>query len=109
VAVAVSRRAELRADARPLRWREIETHGDGELVTKRGRTGTVTLRETSEHDVWAEFQLVVAPRGQRIRCFVFPGAHRRLRTPLQPGQDRRVLARVSHHPDGPELHVLAWR
>ena len=100
--------ADLRERSHPLRRDAVELHEDGELVTTRGRVGTVTLRETRTHQVWAEFQLEVTPRGQRVRCFAFPTAHGRLLAPLQPGQERRVLARMSHAPDGPELHVLGW-
>ena len=101
--------AAVRAMAEPLRWREIESHGDGQWVVTRGRVGTVTLRCVRDHDVWAEFELAVEPRGLRIPCFAFPTTYRRLRTPLEPGRKRTVLARVSlSGPGGPELHVAAW-
>ena len=101
--------AELRAAAGPLRWREIESHDDGEWVVARGRVGTVTLRCVRDQDVWAEFELAVERRGLRVPCFAFPTTYRRLRTPLEPGQTRKLLARVSlSGPDGPALHVAAW-
>lgn len=98
-----------RAGAPPLRWREIDSHADGQFVTARGRIGSVTLRATSRHDVWAEFELIMAPRGLRVPCLAFPSTYRRLRTALEPGQRRDLLGRISFGPaNEPTMHVVAW-
>ena len=100
--------AELRAEAAAFRWHDIGSHPSGGPVVARGWVGTVTLRRAHGGEIWAEFQLGPETRSIRVTCLNFPGAHRRLRTPLQPRQLRSILGRVSHTPDGPELHVLAW-
>jgi hypothetical protein len=99
---------DLRADATPFRWHDAGSHASGDPVVARGWVGAVTLRRTHGGEVWAEFQLGPEANAARVTCLSFPGAYRRLRTSLEPGQLRSVLGRVSHTPDGPELHVLAW-
>ena len=86
--------AELRAAAGPLRWREIESHDDGEWVVARGRVGTVTLRCVRDQDVWAEFDWRSGGADSGSRASRSPDVPTSTDA-ARAGADRKLLARVS--------------